>query len=116
MGYPAIYPFYVSTNETVERVFNWAINGTPVDLTGYTAKMQVRWSANDTTVLINLTDTNGITLHANGDIFISIPFETMDSLREGLAQYDLELTAPLDGKVTPFIAGKFQIREGVTRL
>ena len=37
---------------TFTKSFTWSVNGTPVDLTGATAKFQIKTSASDTTPLL----------------------------------------------------------------
>jgi hypothetical protein len=114
MSYPAVYTFEVSQNETVKRTLTWTTNGTAVDLTGYTAKMQVKWATTDANALITLTDTSGITLGGSaGTIAITIPYATMQTIPAGYAVYDLQLTSS-GGEVTPLIAGDFKIRHEVT--
>jgi hypothetical protein len=115
MAYPARYDFDVSQNETVDRVFTWTIDGVPVNLTGYSAAMQVKWAASDTTALISLTDGHGLTLGgAAGTIAVHIPYTTMQSIIAGYGVYDLRLLSGTGGQMTPLVAGQFRIREEVT--
>jgi hypothetical protein len=117
MSYPAKYNFDVSQNETVTRVFTWQTGtpASPVNLTGYTAKMQVKWAATDSTALITLTDGSGITLGGSaGTISVNIPYATMQTIPAGIAVYDLELLSGAGGTMTPLIAGNFTIRQEVT--
>ena len=87
-------------NLTIEQgvVFSQLIqwkdkNGTPVDLTGYTAKFQIRSSPDDATPIVSLTSSSGITLGgANGTIAISISDAATAVYTFTKAHYDLLLT------------------------
>lgn len=94
----------------------WKINGVAVDLTDYTAKMQVRTSPSDPSVLVELSTVNGrITLTpASGRITLTLFASTTTSLTPGQYVYDLELTAP-DGTVTRLLQGGFVVIAQVTQ-
>jgi len=69
--------------------------GNSVDLTGYTAKFQVRASKEDTTAIISLTESAGITLGgAAGTIAISIDCDDTAVLDFVKAYYELRLKPP----------------------
>lgn len=87
-----------------------------VDLTGYTAKMQVRStvSAADPAPL-TLTHTAGLTLGgAAGTIDIRIEAAQTDPWPFKTAVYDLEITSP-DGTVTRLLKGTVTVDQEVTR-
>jgi hypothetical protein len=90
--------------------------GTPVNLTGYSARMQVRRSLNTPTPLLDLTTANGaITLGGiNGTIAVIASATLTDDLTARFAVYDLELQSA-DGTVTRLIEGKATISPEVTR-
>lgn len=105
----------VPQGATFERVLTWKLDATPVDLTGYTAAMQVRPTAPSAVVLLDLDSAgNGITLGgAAGTIQILIDATTTGALAPGTFVYDLELT---DGtNVTRLVQGKFTVTAEVTR-
>jgi hypothetical protein len=88
----------------------------PKDLTGYTARMQIREKIDDEDTLVSLTS-------AAGDITISIPdarivFTIATSVTEELdfmeGVYDLELVDPA-GEATTLLEGKVTLRKEVTR-
>lgn len=75
------------------------IDGTPVNLTTYTAAFMARHSTDNDTVLINLTTENGgITLNSTGKIQLNMTAAQTSALSFcGDAVYNLELTT---GSVT----------------
>jgi hypothetical protein len=88
-------------------------NGSPQDLTAATAHMQIR-AATLNTVLVNLTDTAGLTLGgALGTIDIVITATQTLLLVGGAARYDLVVTLP-SGDVVRLIEGTIQIDPLVT--
>lgn len=80
-------------------------NGTPIDLTGYTARMQARTSHDSTTTFISLTSASGITLGGvTGEVTITMtPTQTAAITQEGV--WDIEfvngsyVARPLEGNV-----------------
>jgi len=88
----------------------------PIDLTGFTAKMQIRETVDSDTVIIELT-------HLNGGIIIDVIRSTitvsMTSAQTGLftfptAVYSMELTDP-SGNVNTFIQGNLTLIPEITR-
>jgi hypothetical protein len=95
--------------------------GPPVDLTGWTARMQVRQKLDSTNVLAEFTTENGgITLGADGTIVIRAEalasaawtWPGKGSTRK--AVYDLELMDP-GGVVLRFVEGRITLKMEVTR-
>ena len=94
----ARYDFYINQGTT------WSVSltykddqGVPIDLSNYTAKMQIRLSVESSKVLLELSTTNGkITIDGpNGRIQLQL--EPNDTTSLGLVRrgvYDLELTSP----------------------
>lgn len=92
----------------------------PVDLTGYTARMQVRETQASTATVMSLTTGTGITL---GGTAGTIYLEASPATTAGIATaatpqtqyvYDLELTSGA-GYVTRLVEGNFIIDPEVTR-
>jgi hypothetical protein len=85
-----------------------------VDITGFTAKMQVRKNVG-TPVIIELSTTNNrIQLDGpNGFIYLKIDAADTAGLPPGMYRYDLDLRAP-DGFVTRFVQGLFEIVGPIT--
>lgn len=88
----------------------------PVDLTGYTARMQIRATLEDATVLVSLTTENGgITLGATaGTIALLITAAATTLLTFSNAVYDLEIISA-GGIVTRLLSGNIILSKEVTR-
>lgn len=106
----------VEQGVTYEKDLLWQDEfGVAIDLTGYTARMQIRHKVESQSVLVSLLDTAGIALGgAAGTIGIEISSDVTDVIQHRDGVYDLELVAP-DGKVTRLIEGKVTFVKGVTR-
>lgn len=86
----------------------------PVDLTGYTAKMQVRKAPTAPLILELSTANTYITLGGvNGLINLVVPANVTASLPPGKYKYDLDLT-DTNAFVTRFIQGNFEIVGTIT--
>lgn len=87
------YDFTIEQGAKFTRVFTWKDSaGTPINLTGYTAAMQIRKDIEATATLVSLTSGSGITLGgALGTITVEIlaTATAAYSFRSGV--YDLEL-------------------------
>lgn len=88
--------------------------GNPVNLTGYTARMQLRPSVSSETVLLDLTTENGgITLGgATGEITLHFTESNTSPLVKG-GVYDLEMI--IGGKVKRLVQGSITVSREVTR-
>lgn len=88
----------------------------PVDLTGCTARMQVRPKIDSTEVLVSLTTANGgITLGgAAGTVAIRIEADVTEDFTWKGGVYDLEIVF-LDGTVRRLLAGGVSVSPEVTR-
>lgn len=90
-------------------------SGALVNLTGFTARMQVRTYAGSPIPSLSLANSNGLTLGgAAGTVTIAIPAESLSAVRAGGYVYDLEIQSP-GGVVTKLLSGKFTIEQEVTR-
>ena len=88
-------------------------NKRPVNLTGYTAKMQVRATAASPVVIFELSTDNGrISFPAVGVVQLDIAANDTDTIGAGV--YDLKLYTP-GGQEIRFIEGKFTVTPGVTK-
>src|SRR5210317_1685007 len=87
---------------TFSRTLTYKVDSTPVDLTGYEARLQVREYHYSDDFVISLTDTSGITLGGSaGTIDVLVDATTTTELVPGDYVYDLELIA--SGTVTRLI-------------
>lgn len=86
-----------------------------VDLTGYTARMQLRQTVDAEDFTIELTTENGgITLGGTaGTIDLTISAEDMAAIDAGSYKYDLEMV--VGESVTKLLRGKFKVIAEVTR-
>lgn len=88
-------------------------NKRPINMNGYTAKMQIRTSVTSAEVLFELSTANErITLMAGGVIQLDIAASDTDSIKGGV--YDLKLYAPT-GQEIRLIEGKVTVSPGVTK-
>lgn len=116
---PAHIDLEVYKGSTFVKIVQWK-TGTPavaVNLTGCTARMQIRKAVNDTTVLDTLTTENSkLAIHEplNGKFKIIIPAATSTAYTFTSAVYDLEIVFS-DGTVTRVIEGCLSAVPEVTR-
>lgn len=100
---------------TVSLPLTWSDANGPIDMTGYTARMQIR-DAVDGSLLHELTTENGgLSISPNdGEVTVSIAAADTAafSWTEGL--YDIELIAP-DTTVLSWVAGSFRVVPEQTR-
>jgi hypothetical protein len=85
------------------------------DLTGYSARMQIRATLDADTVLVELTTGDGITIDGPaGQITLLLDDTQTAALDWCVGVYDLELTDP-DGNVTRLLKGPVEVDPEVTR-
>lgn len=110
------YKITCDQGATFERVFTIKDgNGDPLNLTGYTARMQVRPEIDSDEVLVELTTQNGrIALGgAEGTIALSLDAATTAEIdKDGV--YDLEIISA-GGEVHRVLKGRFVLDPEVTR-
>lgn len=92
---------------------------TPVDLTGWTGRMEIRAAATSPTVLGDAhtsptTQDGTITLDADGTVTLEFLAAASSAWSWDHGVYDLELVNPTGG-VTRFAEGTFELRREVTR-
>lgn len=112
---PGKYNIVCPQGSTFNQQLTWNIDNAPVDLTGYTARMQVREKHISNVYNLNLTTENGgITLgDEEGTIFITVSAADTSEIIAKEYVYDLELDS--GGEVTRLIEGKFIVTPEVTR-
>jgi hypothetical protein len=109
----ATYNILADQGATFSRVLTWNTSaGTPVNLNGYTAKMQVR-TVDNNTLGIELSTINGrIALGgAAGTITLTVAATDM-GFEAGAHVYDLEMT--VGTTTTRLVQGSFELRPEVT--
>lgn len=89
----------------------------PLDLTGYTARMQLRSNAGSDVVLLELNTTNGgIAINpSTGTISLLITAAQTQAMDFSNAVYDLQLTAADGVTVTRLVEGSISVEPGVTQ-
>jgi hypothetical protein len=109
-----VYQVNIEQGATFRLHVTWqAPNGSPIDLTGQTAHMQIR-TAHDGALLLELTDTAGITLGGTaGTIDIVITATQTSSLTVWRAVYDLYII-PVVGDRTRLLEGPVVVDPTVT--
>jgi len=111
------YNIIADQGATFTRTVTWNdSSGSPVNLTGYSARMQVRQRYVSTSTVLSLSSpSSGITLGtSNGQITITASATVMAAIEAGEYRYDLELVS-LSGVVTRLLMGSFTVRAEVTR-
>ena len=113
----SIYNLNIEQGATFTRTITWKDStGAAVNLTGYTARMQIRERVESTSALVSLTQASGITLGgAAGTVVITItPTQTdaLPNIKKGV--YDLELVSN-GGIVTRLLQGEVVVSPQVTR-
>lgn len=112
MAYPGKYKIEARQGQTYDKTFTWRVDDLPVNVTGFTADMQVRSSWDSSAVVLEAGPfiTLGGTL---GTVRVNIPAGTIAAITPGRYQYDLELDN--GGTVTTLLAGVFQVNPEITR-
>ena len=114
---PGTYNIEARQGATWTRVFTWSVEGTPVNLTGRTARMEVRTKPSATSVVLNATPY--ITLGGSaGTVTISIPASILAAIepRTGSKFYVYDLEIVSGQNVTTLLAGRFTVAPEVTKV
>jgi hypothetical protein len=100
------YDILIEQGATLQPVVTYKESGAAINLTGYTARMQVRSTLESAEALIELTTANGrIALGGSaGTITLTISATDTAALTAGRGVYDLELVSG-SGIVTRFLQG-----------
>jgi len=122
------YNFLIEQGTTFQLELQYKdSNNNPIDLTGYSGRLQIRQTIPSTTVLlclssslqpdgtgINFSGSNGTTPPTSGSIGIYISAVSSSQLTFDQAVYDLEIESS-GGFVTRLIEGNVQLSKEVTR-
>lgn len=111
------YDIFIEQGATYDQTFNWKDSaGDPVNLTGYTARMQIRPSVSRSEIIESFTTENGkITLGGSaGTIRLLLTATQTAAITSRRGVYDLELIAS-NGVVTRLLEGGVEISREVTR-
>ena len=118
-----VYDITIEQGATFELPLRWKDPlGVPIDITGYTARMQVRRSYSAPIALLSLTSESnpaGIvlggpdgTIRVVADALLTSRMPATDLSSRYV--YDIELVSPT-GKVTRLMQGQVEVRAEVTR-
>ena len=110
------YDITIEQGATFSQVITYKESGVAINLTGYTARMQVRSTLESATSVVELTTANSrIALGgAAGTITLTISATDTAALTAGRGVYDLELVSG-SGIVTRLLQGVATISRNVTR-
>jgi hypothetical protein len=112
-----VYNFTIEQGTTYAEVFTWQqANGSAINLTGYTGRMQLRDRIVEGPLIAEISTALGtMTLGgAAGTITITVDAATTSSWSFQTAVYDLELTSAA-GVVVRLLKGKIRLDPQVTR-
>ena len=106
------YKIKTKESRTFDQTFTYKIDGTPVNLTGYSATMKVRPSSRSRQILLTLTAGSGLTLGgAAGTVRVKITGAQNSALGAGVFYYDIELLATNSDEID-FLEGQYEIKVG----
>lgn len=113
---PGKYNIVCPQGSTLDQQLTYSINDVDVNLTGYSARMQVREKHTSTTAVLNLTNSNGgiVLGGVDGTINIVVTAGQSSELTAKEYVYDLELVSS-GSVVTRLIEGKFIVTPEVTK-
>lgn len=113
---PGKYNFVCPQGTTFAKQLSYLIDSVPVDLTGYTARMQVREKPSSPVKILDLnTQNGGIELGGpSGSISINVSASTTESIVPKTYVYDLEIVSS-ENFVIRLIEGQFIVSPEVTR-
>jgi hypothetical protein len=112
---PGVYNLTVYAGADFDQTFTITQGGTALNLTNYSASMQVREAADATAILLSLTSGTGITLGGTaGTVAVVITSAQSSALSAGSYAYDLELVSG-GNIVTRLLQGGFSVSGNVTR-
>jgi len=120
------YDIAIDQGSTFRKTITWKdSSGNEIDLTGYSARMQVRPTYSSSSTTLNLTTANGgitlggdagtIELYVSATATAAIPTTSPSQFADAfVGVYDLELVAP-NSDVTRLLHGDFIVNPEVTR-
>ena len=105
---------FTVTNGATGNYISGGLATAPIDITGYTAKMQMRSYPNDPTAVLTLTTDEGITIDGpTGTITLhATPIQT-GAINQGPYDYDIEIYQ--GSSTTRVVQGQVEVSAQVTR-
>lgn len=116
MSWPTKVALTIYQGSTYEHQFQLTSGGAPFDLTGYTARMQIRATVDSATTLYSTDSVTGdITITAaSGYVDLEIHGDTSSAWDFTKGVYDIEIVSPTD-KPYRIAEGSVKIVPEVTR-
>lgn len=106
------YNFTLEQGSTFSREITVQENGSAMNLTGYSSRMQMRSTHDSSTVGLSFTAT--VSSAAEGKVQLSATATQTAAIEEGIYVYDLEIESG-SGTVTRLMEGKVTVTPEVTR-
>ena len=110
---PAKYNINIPQGTNYSLTFTLKVGGNPRDLTGYSARGQIRSSHSSDTILA--TFDCSIPTPSNGQITIALDNATTGGIAKSTNVYDIEIFTAGDANVERVLEGKATIDPQVTR-
>lgn len=113
---PGNHDIIMPKGSTYSETFTYKIDGNPVNLTGYTARMQARQSHTSSSTVLNMTTENGkISLGGTaGTITLNLTATETAAITQTQLVWDIELVSA-GGQVQRLIEGSIILTPEVTR-
>jgi hypothetical protein len=112
---PGLVNFVCPQGSTFRRTLTYTLDEVPVNLSGYSSRLQVREAYYSTDPLVSLVSGSGITMGGSaGTIDILISASVTSQFPTGTHVYDLEIISP-SNIVDRLIEGTFNVTPEVTR-
>lgn len=112
---PAQVDLALPQGQTWDTSILWESDGDPVDLTGWSARMMLRASADAPSPTVSLsTATNTLTAASNGVIGLSYSAISSAAITASTYLYDLEVVNP-SGTVRRLMEGRAVVSREITR-
>jgi hypothetical protein len=112
---PGLVNFVCPQGSTFRRTLTYSLDNVPIDLSGYSSRLQVRQAYYSEDPIISLVSGSGITVGGSaGTIDILISASVTSNFPTGTHVYDLEIVSP-SNVVDRLIEGTFNVTPEVTR-
>lgn len=106
------YNIVAKKGDTFNLNFTVQTDGTPWNLSTYTAKFQVRQSSASAEPMLDLATSSGITMNSSGEVSVTATSTQMD-LQTGRWVYDFEVTSA-GNETTTLLEGRFIVEPEVS--
>jgi hypothetical protein len=107
--------FNFTQGDTFTSAPAWKISGSYVNVSGYSALMQLRRGTNTGTVVLELSTANGriVAGSTDGKFTITVSSAVTATVPAGSFYYDLQVTSP-DNVTTTILSGVFTVNAQVS--